>query len=104
MPTTPKALEGKIAVSKDSGIKPLGFLTWFSIPDDSVSLRRLKQQLDRPVSRCHSHRSDTKAIHVFKRAMREQEGRRKDEDGHVRETTVAQVVETPTTASTRSRS
>lgn len=95
MPTTPTAMKGKIAVSKGSGIKPLGFLVWFSVPDDSVSLRRLKQQLVQAGLPMSLAPSDTKAIHVFKRAMREQEGRRKDEDGNVTETTVAQIVETP---------
>jgi hypothetical protein len=95
MATTPKALDGKIAVSKDSGIKPLGFLTWFSIPDDSVSLRRLKQQLTMNGLPMSLAPKDTKALHVFQRAMREQEGRRRDEHGNVRETTVALVDETP---------
>jgi hypothetical protein len=94
MPTTPTALKGKIAVSKDSGVKPLGFLTWFSIPDDAVPLRRLKQQLVQAGLPMALAPKDTKAIDVFKRSMREQEGKVR-ENGHVRETTVAQIVETP---------
>lgn len=92
-PTTPNAVKGKIAVSKDSGIEPLGFLTWFSIPDDSVSLRTLKKQLALHGLPMSLAPKDTKAIHVFQRAMREQEGKRR-ENGHVRETTVAKVDET----------
>lgn len=94
MPTTPTAVKGKIAISKNSGIKPLGFLTWFSIPDDTVPLRRLKQQLTLAGLPMSLAPSDTKAIHVFKRAMREQEGRF-DKDGEIHESTVDQVVETP---------
>lgn len=94
-PTTPAALKGKVAVSKDSGINIAGYLTWFSIPDDSVPLRRLKQHLavnGLPMSLAPK---DTSPIHIFKRAMREQEGRHKLESGLIRENTVAQVVETP---------
>lgn len=92
MPTTPDSMKGMVAVSKDSkGV--LGYLTWFSVPDESVSLRRLKGMLAThglPISLAPK---DTKAIHTFKRAMREQEGKHRT-NGHYTETTVDQVVET----------
>lgn len=93
MPTTPETMKGMVAVSGAKGVKILGYLTWFSIPDEAVSLRRLKQQLAVHGLPPSLAPKDTKGIDTFKRAMREQEGR-KQTNGHVVETTVAQVVET----------
>lgn len=92
-PTTPVSLQGLVATGK-VGKGTLGFLTWFSIPDETVGLRRLKQVLmvhGLPPSLAPR---DQKAINTFKRAMREQEGRHR-ENGSIRETDVRQVVETP---------
>jgi hypothetical protein len=92
-PTTPTSMQGLVAVSGDGKIKPLGYLTWFSIPDEAVGLRRLKQTLavhGLPLSLAPK---DTKAIDTFKRAMRAQEGRHRN--GVITETAVAQVDETP---------
>lgn len=75
------------------GIKPLGYLTWFSVPDESVGLRKLKMALAAHGLPPSLAPSDTKAINTFKRAMREQEGRHVN--GSITETTVAQVKETP---------
>ena len=94
MPTTPKSIKGVVAVSGNSKIKPLGYLTWFSVPDDSVSLGRLRSTLAKNGLPPSLAPKDTKAINVFKRAMREQEGRKRD-NGQTIETTVAQVDETP---------
>lgn len=91
-PTTPKSMEGLIAVS-DPDVKPLGYLSWFSIPDESVSLRRLKHGLAMYGLSPNLAPTDTKAIHTFKRAMREQEGRQRN--GTITETDVAQIEETP---------
>jgi hypothetical protein len=93
MPTTPTSLTGLVATAK-AGAGTLGYLTWFSVPDESVGLRKLKQVLmvhGLPPSLAPK---DQKAINTFKRAMREQEGRHR-ESGVIRETTVAQVAETP---------
>lgn len=92
MPTTPKSIQGVVAVSEDSGITPLGYLTWFSVPDESVSLRTLKKVLALNGLPTTLAPKDTKAKHVFKRAMREEEGIKKV-DGLVIETAVAQVQE-----------
>lgn len=91
--TTPRSLKGAIAVSLDSDVKPLGYLTWFSVPDEQVSLRTLKMRWGVAGLPVEMLPKDTKAIHAFKRAMREQEGRKKN--GVVTETTVAMVTETP---------
>jgi hypothetical protein len=93
-PTTHNKLEGMVAVSGIKGIKLLGFLTWFSVPDEAVGLRRLKQMLAVHGLPPSLAPKDTKAINTFKRAMREQEGKHRD-NGHTVEIAVAQVVETP---------
>jgi hypothetical protein len=92
MATTPRALKGMVAVSIDSDVTPLGYITWLSIPDESTKLGRLKRALGVHGLPTELAPRDTKAIHTFKRAMREQEGRHR-ENGHIRETTVAVVKE-----------
>jgi hypothetical protein len=74
MPTaTPQRLTGMVAVSKDSKVKPLGYVCWFSVPDESVKLSRLRRiwqlaGLDpKPLPK------DQRAVNAFKRAVREQE-------------------------------
>lgn len=93
-----------IAVSQESvekgEVKPLGFITWFTVPDEPVKLNKLKKQwilagLDPRVLP-----GDPKAKDTFKRAMREQETRERYFDNaarqwYVTETTVKDVVETP---------
>lgn len=101
----PAVLTGDtIAVSRDAiakgKVKPIGFITWFTVPDRAVPLRKLKKTwqiagLDhRPLPK------DPKAKDTFKRAMREQEKRHREYDSAnrqwiVEETTVKDVVETP---------
>lgn len=98
MPTTPDSLKGLVAMADESGIKPLGYVTWFSVPDESVSLRKLRMTLAAHGLPPTLAPKDTKAIDTFKRALREQEGRVKAfVDGKpvgYNETTVAQVTET----------
>lgn len=71
--TTPQRLKGMTAVSKDSKVKPLGYIIWFSVPDENVSLRKLRKVwqlagLDpAPLPR------DQRAVNVFKRAVRDLE-------------------------------
>lgn len=92
-PTSPAPLAGLIATGK-AGKGTLGYLTWFSVPDEPISLRRLKQVLmihGLPPSLAPK---DQKAINTYKRTMRAQEGRHR-ENGIVRETDVRLVVETP---------
>jgi hypothetical protein len=96
MPTTHNSLEGMVAVSDGKGVKALGYLTWFSIPDESVSLRTLKRALGVHGLPLSLAPRDTKAIDVFKRAMREQDGKHRDDETKViTETAVASVDETP---------
>lgn len=93
VPTTPTSMQGMVAVSGGKGVKLLGHLTWFSIPDEAVSLRRLKTMLAAHGLPPTLAPKDTKAIDTFKRAMREQEGRHRN--GVIVETTVALADETP---------
>lgn len=83
-----------IAVGTGSKIKALGYLTWFSVPDEPVALRTLKRTLAVHGLPPTLAPKDTKAIHTFKRAMREQDGRHRLEDGTTRENEVALVRET----------
>lgn len=81
-----------IAVGSGSKIKALGYLVWFSVPDEAVSLRRLRQQLAVHGLSPDLAPKDTKAINTFKKAVREQDGRKR-ENGHIRENDVALVTE-----------
>ena len=92
MPTTPKSIQGVVAIGDDSKLKPLGYLTWFSVPDESVNLRALKKALALNGLPPSLAPKDTKAKDVFKRAMREQEGRRRVEEV-IHETDVVQISE-----------
>ncbi len=98
MPTIPASMKGLVAISEDSGIKPLGYIAWFSVPDESVPLRRLRMTLAAHGLPPTLAPKDTKAIDTFKRAMREQESReqvfREGKPIGYHQNTVAQVVET----------
>lgn len=94
MPATPKRLEGMVAVSNNSDITPLGYVVWFSVPDESVGLRKLKSEfITRGIPK-ELLPKDVRSLDVFKRAMRAQDGRRREE-GRIIETAVAPVTETP---------
>jgi hypothetical protein len=93
MPTTPTSIKGLVAVNEDSQITPIGYLTWFSIPDESVGLRKLKAQLVAHGLPMSLAPKDTKAIDTFKRAVRSLDGRRKN--GVITETDVDLVGEDP---------
>jgi hypothetical protein len=74
MPTTaPKSIQGMVAVS-DTKIKPLGYLTWFSVPDEAIGLRKLKASLASNGLPITLAPKDTKAIDTFKRSVRAVEG------------------------------
>lgn len=92
MPTTPDSLKGLVAIS-DTKIKPLGYVTWFSVPDESIGLKKFRMTLAAHGLPPTLAPKDTKAIDTFKRAMRELEGRKRDRDV-ITETTVARVTET----------
>jgi hypothetical protein len=72
--TAPPAVRGKVAVSRNSGVKPLGFVVWFSVPDEDIKLGRLRSKwfesgLDpKPLPPAQ------KLVNAFKRAVRQQEG------------------------------
>lgn len=96
MPTT--LANDMIAVSSDTvkkgRVKALGHICWFTIPDELVSIRKLRKVwqiagLDpKPLPK------DQRAKDTFKRALREQEGRVRNANGTITETTVTDVVET----------
>jgi hypothetical protein len=71
--TTPDVLKGMVAVSKDSKVKPLGYIVWSSVPMEDVSLSRVIRRwgmagLDpQPLPR------DPRAVDAFKRAVRDEE-------------------------------
>lgn len=92
MTPVPSALGGKMAVS--GGIKPMGFLVWFSVPDKDVALRTLKMKGGAAGLPAHLFPRSVREVKTFQRAVREQEGRRTRDDGTITETTVAVVVET----------
>jgi hypothetical protein len=89
---TPQRLQGMVAVGKGSKVKLLGFITWFSIPQDPVKISALRKAwvlagLDpTPLPR------DQRAADVFKRAMRGQEGRITNPDRTITQTDVVDVV------------
>lgn len=90
--TTPESMAGMVAVSSP-GVKALGYLTWYSVPDESVSLRTLKKQLALHALPPQLAPDNPRAINTFKKAMREQEGKHRT-NGHTVETEVAFVEET----------
>jgi hypothetical protein len=93
MPTTQhEKLKGLVATS-NAKIKPLGYLTWFSVPDEHIGLAKLRKTLALTGVPPQLAPKDTKAKDVFRRAMREQEGRHRT-NGSIIENTVAQVTET----------
>lgn len=85
-------LDGLVAVSKDSKIKPLGYVCWFSMPEEPVQISKLRREwllagLDpEPLPR------DQKAADIFRRAMRAQEARVTNPDRTITQTDVVDVV------------
>jgi hypothetical protein len=83
-----------VAVSGKSGVKPLGYIVWFSVPDKPVRLTHLKKcwalvgGLDPKVLP-----PDPRPLYLFKRAMRAQEGKIRNDDGTVTETDVKPISE-----------
>lgn len=71
----PTAVRGMTAISKDamSKMKPLGFITWFSVPDEDISWRRLTRIWSVAGLDPAPLPKDPKAINAFKRAVRDLE-------------------------------
>lgn len=91
--TAPQSLSGMVAVSKGSKVKPLGYIVWFSVPDRPVNIKTLRKHwllagLDpKPLPK------DPRALYLFKRAMRSQEGKVRQADGTDVQTEVVDVLE-----------
>lgn len=72
--TTPRAVRGMVAISRNSNVKPLGFVCWFSVPDKDLKISRLRQHWvrgglsDKPLPPAQ------KLVNAFRRAVRNQEG------------------------------
>lgn len=85
-------LTGLIAVDQ-KGVQPIGYVTWFSVPDRPVKRKHLGRVwvaagLDEKVLP-----PEPRPLYLFKRAMRAQEGKVRNDDGTVTETDVKQVAE-----------
>lgn len=82
-----------IGVGKKSKLNVLGYLTWFSVPDRPVSIKKLRKEwllagLDpKPLP------EEPRPLYLFKRAMRAQEGKVRLDDGTIIETDVKDVLE-----------
>lgn len=92
--TTPAALEGMVGVGGNAkGVQPLGYITWYSVPQGDVPIAKLRKAwmlagLDpRPLPK------DQRAADIFRRAMRAQEKRHKNEDGTITQTDVKDAVD-----------
>jgi len=90
---TPSRLKGMVGVDDDFD-NPLGFIVWFSVPDEDIRLSRLKREwlvagLDgTPLPK------DQKAVNAFKRAVRSLEGiYRNEQDKTITHTDVREVTE-----------
>lgn len=92
--TTPKPVSGMVAVSaRNKKIKPLGYVVWYSVPDRSVPLRALKRAWFKGGLEGACLPNDPRALYLFKRAVRGQQGRVKHDDGSMTETDVVDVLD-----------
>jgi hypothetical protein len=89
--TAPR-LKDMMAVSKDSKVKKLGFITWYSTPDQDVSLRRLRRLGGLAGLPVEMFPKDIRAADAFKRTVRGQAGIKRD-GSVVTETDVRDVLE-----------
>jgi hypothetical protein len=97
MPTatqTPPRLKGMVAVSRTGGVKPLGFITWFSVPDEDIKVPRLRKHWVQGGLDPKPLPPTQKSVNAFKRAVRAQEGTSTNEtDGTKTETDVREIQE-----------
>lgn len=93
MTTALPPLTDMVAVGGKSGVKALGYIVWFSVPDRPVNLKQLRKAwgfsgLDTKVLP-----PEPRPLYLFKRAMRAQEGKVRNDDGTITETDVKMVAE-----------
>ena len=102
MPTaaaTPRALRGKVGVSPTNSrgggktAEIAGFVTWFSIPDRDMKLPDVKRAWIKAGLERECLPKDPRALYLFKRAVRKQQGRTKHDDGSYTEILVKDVLE-----------
>jgi hypothetical protein len=90
-PTTLTDPRQMVAISADSGVTPLGYIVWYSVPDVDVSVRKLRRvwQLSgldpKPLPKAPGE------VNAFRRAVRGEEGRIALPDGTVMETDVRDI-------------
>ncbi len=72
----------------------LGWIVWFSVPDTPVSLKSLRKHWTAAGLDPASLPADPRSLYLFKRAMREQEGKHTNPDGTAVERTVVDLLET----------
>lgn len=93
-PPTSTVAPDVIAVGRKSKLPVLGYLTWFSVPDRPVSIKKLRKEWLLAGLDPQALPEDPRSLYLFKRAMRAQEGKVRTEDGGVIETDVKDVLET----------
>ena len=86
------SLKGMTAVSKDSAAEKLGYIVWFSVPDEDAAVRKVRRLWQLVGLDPKPLPQDPKEIDAFKRAVRDEEARQTLPDGTVIETDVHDVL------------
>lgn len=89
---TPPVVKNMTAISKDSKVPPLGYIVWFSVPDEDVSVRKVKRLWGLAGLDPKPLPSNPREIDAFKRAVRDEEGRHTLTNGDIVETDVRDVL------------
>lgn len=87
--TTPK--DGLVAVAKNSGVKPLGHIVWWFLPDGDLPLRTLRTEWEKAGLDPRPLPKDTRDSDLYRRAIRGEEGRKENHDGLIIETDVRDI-------------
>lgn len=82
-----------VGVGKKSKLTILGYVSFFSVPDRPVAIKRLRKEWLLAGLDPQALPEDPRSLYLFKRAMREQEGKVRTADGGVIETDVKDVLE-----------
>lgn len=93
MTPTSTAPPDVVAVGRKSKLPVLGYLTWFSVPDRSIPLKKLRKEWLLAGLDPKALPDEPRALYVFQRAMRAQEGKVRQSDNSLVETDVKDVLE-----------
>lgn len=88
---TPAAVQGMVAVSKESGVRPLGYVCWYTLPDRDVPLRQVRAEWELVGLDPSKLPKDVRETDQFKRAVRAEAGRRELDNGTIIETDVRDI-------------